>query len=427
MRILLLGSGGREYVIAWKLAQSPRCQALFIAPGNAGTSEFGQNVMLDLENFNGLNEFIEEHNIGLVVVGPEAPLVAGIYDHLRKTFSPGRLIIIGPSARGAMLEGSKAFAKAFMARQGIPTAAYFEATEVNQAEAEVFISHLTPPIVLKADGLAGGKGVLICASYQEAKTELAAMLGGKFGPASSRVVIEEYLHGIEFSAFVLTNGREYVLLPEAKDYKRIGECDSGLNTGGMGAVSPVPFLDVQVQQNVLERVIIPTIRGLKEEGLIYEGFVFFGLMLCGQDPYVIEYNCRLGDPEAEVILPRLRSDLLDLFGNMSALDQQTIVTDDRYATTVMAVSGGYPGSYETGLVISGLDRQPEADTLVIHAGTKLKNGQVVSAGGRVMAITALGSTLDEALEKAYVQIRKINFDGMYYRRDIGQDLKKFNI
>lgn len=427
MRILLIGSGGREYVLAWKLSQSPRCEALYIAPGNAGTSSFGQNIQLDVETFIGLNEFITEQAINLVVVGPEAPLVAGIYDHLRETFSSEQLIIIGPSAAGALLEGSKAFAKAFMARHGIPTAAYFEAEQDNLQEAIQFMTRMTPPIVLKADGLAAGKGVLIIDTLTEACDELKAMLQGKFGRASARVVIEEFLPGIEFSAFVLTNGKSYVVLPEAKDYKRIGEQDTGLNTGGMGAVSPVPFVDAAIMEKVEKRIVFPTIHGLKNEGLVYEGFIFFGLMLCGDDPYVIEYNCRLGDPETEVIIPRIRTDLVELFQNMDRLEQVDLVKDSRFAATVMAVSGGYPGPYTTGAVIHGLDPAPLDDTLIVHAGTRQQNDQVLTAGGRVLTVTGLDASMTAALDKAYTQMQKIHFNGMYYRRDIGQDLKKFNI
>lgn len=427
MRILLIGSGGREYTLAWKLTQSPRCQALFVAPGNAGTSLFGYNVNLNLTTFTGLDDFIREEAINMVVVGPEVPLVAGIYDFLRLKFSPEQLIIIGPSAQGALLEGSKAFAKAFMARHQIPTATYFEATQFNFQEALSFMTGMKPPIVLKADGLAAGKGVLICTDLDEAKAELTAMLEGKFGTASSRVVIEEFLHGIEFSAFALTNGQDYLLLPEAKDYKRIGEQDTGLNTGGMGAVSPVTFLTPAIRQKVEDKIIKPTIQGISQEGIAYTGIVFFGLMLCNDEPFVIEYNCRLGDPETEVIVPRLRTDLVDLFSHIHTLSQVDLDIDERYATTVMAVSGGYPGDYTTGHTIQGLDQTQEDDVLVIHAGTKKDDQKICTSGGRVLTVTALARTLSTALEKVYKQLNKIHFDGMYYRRDIGEDLKKFNI
>lgn len=427
MRILLIGSGGREYTLAWKLTQSPRCQSLFIAPGNAGTALFGQNVVLNLTTFAGLEDFIRKESINMVVVGPEVPLVAGIYDYLRQKFNPEELIIIGPSAQGALLEGSKAFAKAFMARHHIPTATYYEATQTNFQEALTFMAGMKPPIVLKADGLAAGKGVLICQSLEEASTELMAMLGGKFGTASNRVVIEEYLHGIEFSAFALTNGLDYLLLPEAKDYKRIGEQDTGLNTGGMGAVSPVPFLTSAIRKKVEEKIINPTIQGIAREGIDYTGFIFFGLMLCNDEPYVIEYNCRLGDPESEVIIPRLRTDLVELLSNLPALRQMALDVDDRYATTVMAVSGGYPGEYTSGFTIKGLEQNQEEDVLIIHAGTGFKDREVITSGGRVLTVTALATTLSTALDKVYKHLSTIHFEGMYFRRDIGQDLKKFNI
>ena len=429
MNILLLGSGGREHALAWKLAQSPLCDRLFIAPGNAGTSSCGTNVNLKIDgDFEQLEMFCRQQQVHLVVVGPEDPLVKGVYDfltaaHQRQPIAEGWKGVIGPSAQAALLEGSKSFAKQFMQRQGIPTAAYREFTAGTLEAAKEYVASHRMPVVLKADGLAAGKGVLICQVQQEAQAELEQMLQhAKFGAAGSKVVVEEFLSGIELSVFVLTDGRDYVLLPEAKDYKRIGEGDTGLNTGGMGAVSPVPFADAVFMQKVTERIIEPTIRGIQSENLDYKGFVFFGLIKVGEDPYVIEYNCRMGDPETEVVIPRLKTDLVELLCAVaeSRLGEVQVETDARFAVTRVAVSGGYPGDYQKGYVIEGLDNH-QADVLVFHAGTKEENGTVVTNGGRVLAVTSFGQSVAECREKAGAVLDGIRFRDMYFRTDIGYE------
>ena len=422
MNILILGSGGREHTFAWKIKQSPLCESLFIAPGNAGTQQLGENVALDLSDFAAIGTFCLDQKIELVVVGPEAPLVAGITDYFLADPVLQGIQVVGPTQKAAQLEGSKAFAKVFMEKRNIPTAAYREFTTETLSEGLDYIRAQQPPYVLKADGLAAGKGVLILDDTEQACAELALMLDGKFGDASSTVVIEEFLDGIEFSVFVLTDGKDYQLLPEAKDYKRIGEGDTGLNTGGMGAVSPVPFVSEEIMQKVTQRIIEPTIQGLQEDGLRYEGFIFFGLILVKGEPYVIEYNCRMGDPETEVVFPRLESDLVQLMQSIKqgTLAQQQVSMDPRSATTVMLVSGGYPGSYEKGKVMEGLDL--DYHSLLFHAGTKLQGQQIVTNGGRVLAITSYGSTFKEALETSYQTAEQIHFAGKNFRRDIGFDL-----
>ncbi|WP_207511840.1 phosphoribosylamine--glycine ligase [Longitalea luteola] len=423
MNILLLGSGGREHALAWKLAQSKQCDQLFIAPGNAGTSQYGTNVNLSITDFGAIKQFVLDKEITLLVVGPEEPLVKGVTDFFKKDEQLGRkVLVIGPSQYGAQLEGSKAFAKKFMMRHGIPTAAYREFDERNYEEGIPYLQQHALPIVLKADGLAAGKGVLICQSHIEAVAEYELMLQhSKFGEASRKVVVEEFLNGIELSVFVLTNGSDYVILPEAKDYKRIGMGDTGLNTGGMGAVSPVPFADAAFMQKVEERVIKPTVRGLEKEGIDYTGFIFFGLIKVGEEPYVIEYNCRMGDPETEVVMPRLKNDLVELFtaaGN-GTLKNSKIEQEKRYACTVMAVSGGYPGNYEKGFVIEGLNKPLPADSLIFHAGTAEKDGKVVTSGGRVLAVTSYGNTVSSAVVKSKEVLHQLSFEGMYFRQDIG--------
>lgn len=420
MKILLLGSGGREHALAWKITQSPLCEALWIAPGNAGTAALGTNVALDPNDFQAVAELVQRENISMVLVGPEEPLVRGIYDFFQVHF-PG-LPVIGPSQMGAQLEGSKAFAKEFMLEMGIPTAAYREFTADTLQEGLDYILTQTPPIVLKADGLAAGKGVVILDDLQAAQAELREMLGGKFGAASAKVVIEQFLAGIEFSVFALTDGKEYLILPEAKDYKRVGEGDTGPNTGGMGAVSPVPFVDEVLMKKVEEQIIKPTIAGIGKRGIAYKGFVFFGLIKVGSEPFVIEYNCRMGDPETEVVMPRLKNDLVEL---LKAADEGTlglhrIEMDPRSAATVILVSGGYPGDYEKGKLISGLERVD--GSIVFHAGTKAVGGGVVSNGGRVIAVTSYGDGFDEALVFSNRNAEVIKFEGKYYRKDIGFDL-----
>ena len=425
MNILLLGSGGREHAIAHKIAQSAQCSHLYIAPGNAGTAAVGENVALDMMDFEAVGAFALDHRVEMLVVGPEAPLVAGIADHFAATPALKHIMVIGPSKQGAMLEGSKDYAKAFMQRHGIPTARYQTFTADTLAEGERFLETLQAPYVLKADGLAAGKGVLIEPDLATAKAHLREMLGGKFGDASASVVIEEYLDGIELSVFVLTDGNHYLVLPEAKDYKRIGEGDTGLNTGGMGSVSPVPFADKAFMKKVEDRIVKPTVRGLKEEHIDYCGFIFIGLMNCGGDPYVIEYNVRMGDPETESVMPRLKSDLVDLLeaaatGHMADVE---VAIDPRYAVTVMMVSGGYPGSYPKGKVITGIDTVQ--DSIVFHAGTAMDGeGHLVTNGGRVLAVTSYGATQAEALERSFHSVQRIHFDGSYYRRDIGFDLMR---
>jgi len=426
MNILLLGSGGREHALAWKLAQSAQCDALYIAPGNAGTAQHGTNVNISITDFDAIKSFVLEKQIELLIVGPEEPLVKGVTDYFRKDKQLQQVAVIGPSQYGAQLEGSKAFAKKFMIRHGIPTAAYREFDESNYEEGIPYIQQHALPIVIKADGLAAGKGVLICQSHVEAIAEYELMLQhSKFGEASKKVVIEEFLTGIELSVFVLTDGKSCVLLPEAKDYKRIGVGDTGLNTGGMGAVSPVPFADAAFMKKVEEKVIKPTVQGLEKEDIDYKGFIFFGLIKVGDEPYVIEYNCRMGDPETEVVMPRLKNDLVELFqATVSGrLKDIRIEHDSRFACTVMAVSGGYPGSYEKGFVINGLDNPVPADSLVFHAGTSQKNGDVVTSGGRVLTVTSYSNSIPSAVAKSKEVLQHISFEGIYYREDIGFEFK----
>ena len=424
MKVLLLGSGGREHALAWKIAQSSILDELFIAPGNAGTKKHGKNVDLSPTDFDGIKEFVIAQQIDMVIVGPEEPLVNGIYDYFQADEQLKKVGIIGPSKFGAQLEGSKDFAKAFMARHAIPTAKYGTFTSETITQGLSFLDAMKGPYVLKADGLAAGKGVLILSDLDEAKSELKSMLlDEKFGVASSKVVIEQFLDGIELSVFVLTDGESFKLLPEAKDYKRIGEGDTGLNTGGMGAISPVPFADASFMDKVHNRIIVPTIKGLKSEKITYKGFVFFGLISVKGDPYVIEYNCRMGDPETEVVIPRLKSDILDLFEGVASntLSERDIQFIDKSAATVMMVSGGYPGEYEKGKSIFGLNSI--VDSIVFHAGTSADGPSVLTSGGRVLAVTSYGKNLEAALEKSYDSISKINYDGAYYRKDIGQDVR----
>lgn len=422
MNVLILGSGGREHALARKIAQSPDCDHLFIAPGNAGTGREGTNLRVNPEDFDAVAEAVRAHSIDLLLVGPEAPLVKGIRDYFEALPEFEALRIIGPGKAGAQLEGSKDFAKAFMARHGIPTARYGTFTAGDLAEAESFLETFEPPYVLKADGLAGGKGVLIIDNLNEARRELRAMLTeAKFGAASSKVVIEAFLDGIEVSVFALTDGTDFVLLPEAKDYKRIGEGDTGLNTGGMGAVSPVPFYDAAFAEKVRTRIVEPTVRGLAAENIPYVGFIFFGLINVDGDPFVIEYNVRMGDPETEAVMPRLASDLGELLTAAAdgKLAEASASFDPRHAATVMTVSGGYPEGYEKGKKISGLNIP--GDAFVFHAGTALQAGEVCTSGGRVIAVTAMGQDLKEALKKAYERAETLEYEGMYYRKDIGAE------
>ena len=423
MKILLLGSGGREHALAWKMVQSPLCSKLYIAPGNAGTRLCGENISLNINDFNAVKSFVLSNEIEMVVVGPEEPLVLGIYDFFKQDASLQNIPVIGPSKEGAKLEGSKAFAKEFMMEMKIPTAAYQEFNGQNLKEGLAYIATQTPPIVLKADGLAAGKGVVILPEIEAAQQELSEMLAGKFGNASSKVVIEQFLSGIEFSVFVLTDGNTYQILPVAKDYKRVGEGDKGLNTGGMGAVSPVPFVDDEMMKKVEDRIIIPTINGLKKRNIEYKGFVFIGLISVEGEPYVIEYNCRMGDPETEVVIPRLENDLVDLFValNDGTLATKTIQSNPDFATTIMLVSGGYPEHYEKGKKVQNLEAIEKG--LVFHAGTTLKDTDIVTAGGRVLALTSFGKTMEEALAISNKNADTIDFEGKYFRKDIGFDLQ----
>ncbi len=425
MNILLTGSGGREHALAWKMAQSPLLTKLYIAPGNAGTVQTGENVNIDIGNFDEVKKFVLEHDINMVVVGPEAPLVAGIHDFFLGDDSLKNIPVIGPEKEAAMLEGSKDFAKEFMMKYAIPTAAYKTFDKESIEEAYTFLESLNPPYVLKADGLAAGKGVLIIDSLDKAKSELKDMIENeRFGNASRKVVIEEFLSGIELSVFVLTDGESYLILPTAKDYKRIGEDDTGPNTGGMGSISPVPFADGNFMRKIEQRIIKPTIDGLRKEGLRYKGFIFFGLIKVGDEPYVIEYNVRMGDPESESVIPRIKSDLVEMFeaAGQNRLSEKSIEFDDNFVASVFLVSGGYPGKYEKGKVITGLD--DVGNSVLFHAGTKRdeKSGNILTNGGRVIAVSAFGKTMEEALGKAYEDAGKIVFEGKYYRTDLGKDL-----
>ncbi len=422
MNVLIVGSGGREHAMAWKIKQSPMVDQLFIAPGNAGTSELGTNIPVGVNNFEGLKKAVLENQIRLVVVGPEVPLCAGLHDFFSSDDSLKNVLVVGPHQYGAQLEGSKDFAKEFMMRHQIPTAKYLSVTSENLQEGLAFLKTMKAPYVLKADGLAAGKGVLIITELEEAENSLKEMLGGQFGAASSKVVIEEFLSGIECSVFAITDGKDYKILPVAKDYKRIGEGDTGLNTGGMGAISPVPFADDVFMQKVEERIIRPTVEGLKKDQIRYNGFIFFGLINVGGEPMVIEYNVRMGDPETEAVMLRIKSDFVDLLLGAAdgTLASKSIEIDERAAVTVMLVSGGYPGDYEKGKVISGLEKIE--NSIAFHAGTTLKNGKVCTDGGRVIAISSYGANMNEALACSYKNAELVNFEGVYYRKDLGFDL-----